>query len=144
MLRRKGHIFKMNQMPLKYLGSEILIHYHFMWWWWGLHSPPLAYSIIRYRVFSVSITSNNWTATNKEIVTTKRTNLHTRPQVASSSPLTYVRMIQGFHDAYLSKQLEYKMWTMNDQIPPAGAYGKKGQDCLTGSVLSHGFINSNL
>lgn len=48
-----------------------------MWWWWGFHSPPLAYSIIRYRVFSVSITSNNWTATNKEIVTTKRTNLHT-------------------------------------------------------------------
>lgn len=35
-------------------------------WWWGCCSPPLAYSIIRYKVFSVSITSNNWTATNRE------------------------------------------------------------------------------
>lgn len=30
----------------------------------GLHSPPLAYSMIRYKVFSVSITSNSWTVTH--------------------------------------------------------------------------------
>lgn len=29
-----------------------------------LHSPPLAYSMIRYKVFSVSITSNKWTVTH--------------------------------------------------------------------------------
>lgn len=37
-----------------------------IWLWWGYPSPPLAYSIIRYSVFSVWITSNNWTATNKK------------------------------------------------------------------------------
>ena len=44
-------------------------------WWWGYCSPPLAYSIIRYKVFSVSITSNNWTATKKETVTPNPTKL---------------------------------------------------------------------
>lgn len=45
--------------------------------WWGYYSPPLAYSIIRYKVFSVSITSNNWTATNKEAVTSNPTKMYT-------------------------------------------------------------------
>lgn len=55
----------------------------------GVHSPPLAYSIIRYRVFSVSITSNNWTATNKEIVTTK-THKHAHPPHATTDSFVWI------------------------------------------------------
>lgn len=56
-------------------------------WWWGHCSPPLAYSMIRYKVFSVSITSNNWTATNREIVTSNPKQVYTHTQMGLSSHL---------------------------------------------------------
>lgn len=62
-----------NALPIKWLkvwGSpKCLLNQ-------GLHSPPLAYSMIRYKVFSVSITSNKWTVTHsKRDIKTKTTQI---------------------------------------------------------------------
>lgn len=56
--------------------------------------------MIRYRVFSVSITSNSWTVTQSGgDVNTKATQTI---EIHSSGRLTYVGMVECFHDAYLS------------------------------------------
>lgn len=58
-----------TQFHTKMLYLQHIVKCYVTCWWWGCCSPPLAYSIIRYKVFSVSITSNSWTATNGEAVT---------------------------------------------------------------------------
>lgn len=69
----------------------------------GSHSPPLAYSMIRYKVFSVSITSNSWTVTHDGRDVSTRA-VHTI-EFHTGESLTYVGMVECFHDAHFTVQL---------------------------------------
>lgn len=67
-----------------YLKCSVLIFSSWHDWQLALpslsaHSPPLAYSMTKYSVLSVSITSNNFTGGEREMITTSiKTSKHAR------------------------------------------------------------------